>query len=68
MPTPAPTAADSAGSATGTLNNGPTWGTGEINGDLTFNGTSQDVTASGSLGSGDVSVSAWVYPTGNGAG
>jgi Concanavalin A-like lectin/glucanases superfamily len=61
-------AADSAGSATGALNNGPTWGTGEINGDLTLNGTSQYVSASASLGSGGITVSAWVYPTGNGAG
>ena len=41
---PATTAADSSGNGmTGTLTNGPTWGTGVINGDLAFNGVNQKV-------------------------
>ncbi|MGH9771274.1 MAG: hypothetical protein ACRD4Q_06210 [Candidatus Acidiferrales bacterium] len=43
--------------------NSPTWGTGEINGDLTFNGTSQYVTTPPNLmGTGAATFSAWLYP------
>jgi Concanavalin A-like lectin/glucanases superfamily len=57
------TAADSSGNgATGTLNNSPTWTTGEIGNALTFNGTSQSVSVPDSSQfhlSGDWSASVW---------
>ena len=59
------TAADSSGSGNnGTLNNGPTWGTGEINGDLNFTAASSqyvNVPDATSLDiAGSWTVSAWV--------
>jgi autotransporter-associated beta strand protein len=62
------TAADSgSGGHTGTLVGSPTWTTsGVIGGALTFNGTSQSVSASSlNLNSNTVTISAWVYRTAN---
>ena len=59
-------AADSAGSNTGTIVNKPTWTTGKINGALTFNGTTQYVKIGGAASlalSGSWTVSSWVKLT-----
>ena len=60
------TAADSSGSGrAGTLVNGPTWTTGEFNGGLALNGTSQYVTVPAlNLNSNTVTMSGWVKRNG----
>ncbi len=67
--TSGPTAVDSEGGHDGTLSNGPTWGTGQLDGALDFDG-SDDLVDMGSdatlddIFAGGATVSAWIYPEG----
>ena len=57
------TASDSAGSNSGTLTNGPVWGSGQRNGGLQFDGTDDYVISAAGLANDDttgVSASAWI--------
>lgn len=52
---------------TGTLTNGPTWGTGQLGSAVTFDGTNDYVTAGSSsaldFSTNTYTLSAWIYPT-----
>jgi hypothetical protein len=63
-------ATDSSGSNTGTLTNGPTWVAGRVgSGALNFDGSNDVVTMpSDVLGTGNITISAWVYPESFGGG
>ena len=61
------TAGDSAGSNTGTLVNGPTWGSGKIGGGLEFDGVDDYITfASSPTPGSEMTVSTWVYKSADG--
>ena len=55
------TATDSSGNGNnGTLTNGPTWGTGQVNGGVVFDGTDDYVTANRTMNSSVLTYAAWV--------
>ena len=57
------TASDSSGTNNGTVN-GATWTEGKVNNGLSFNGTTNRVTTNSNLNiTGEITVSAWIYPT-----
>ena len=56
----------SSGGNTGTLNNGPTWGTGQIGGAASFDNTDDSITVGDVVEPEYITMSAWIYRNGNG--
>ncbi len=56
----------SSGGNTGTLNNGPTWGTGQIGGAISFDNTDDSITVGDVVEPEYITMSAWINRSGNG--
>lgn len=56
----------SSGGNTGTLNNGPTWGTGQIGGATSFDNTDDSITVGDVVEPEYITMSAWINRSGNG--